>query len=79
MRVAAVISGLLSPVLGSLAKMQNVSSMTLRQRLSESGRLEGLRAQLLREQVLRGLLGEPAPGADDGADEDEQTESGSSA
>lgn len=66
-------------VLGSLAKMQNVSSMTLRQRLSESGRLEGLRAQLLRDQVLRELLGEPAPGAAEGTGEDQQTESGSSA
>lgn len=62
-------------VLSSLAKMQNVSSSTLRQRLSESGRLEGLRAQLLREQTLRQLLGETEQPVDEG----EQTESGSSA
>jgi FKBP-type peptidyl-prolyl cis-trans isomerase (trigger factor) len=54
--------------LAMAASQQNVSSMALRQRLTEDGRLEGLRAQLLRDQTLQHLLGE----TDD--DEDESTE-----
>ncbi len=45
-------------VLSSLAAPQKMSSLALRQQLSESGRLESLRAQMLREQTVRFLLGE---------------------
>lgn len=54
--------------LAMAASQQNVSSMALRQRLTEDGRIEGLRAQLLRDQTLQHLLGE----TDD--DEEESTE-----
>ncbi len=45
-------------VLSALAAPQKQSSLALRQQLSESGRLEGLRAQMLREQTVRFLLGD---------------------
>ncbi len=49
-------------VLSALAAPQKTSSMALRQQLSESGRLESLRTQMLRDQTVRWLLGEEGPG-----------------
>ena len=46
--------------LSSIAAQQQQSSLMLRQQLSESGRLEPLRAQMLRSQTVRFLLGEDA-------------------
>ena len=69
--------------LAAAAQQQQQSSLMLRQQLSENGRLEPLRAQMLRAQTVRFLLGDPAPGdteAGDGAsDESEpvEAESGS--
>ena len=69
--------------LGSVAAQQNVSSLALRQRLAEDGRLEPLRAQLLREQTIAQLLGEEdevpesqgdADDDDDWDDDDEDSE-----
>ncbi|MEO1367040.1 MAG: hypothetical protein AAFX50_07655, partial [Acidobacteriota bacterium] len=58
--------------LASAAAQQNVSSLALRQRLAEDGRLEPLRAQLLREQTIGQLLGEEqASDADDDSDWDD--------
>ena len=44
--------------LAGAAAEQKMSSLTLRQRLAENGRLEPLRAQMLRAQTVRRLLGE---------------------
>ncbi|MEM9554303.1 MAG: trigger factor [Acidobacteriota bacterium] len=44
--------------LGAVASQQGTTSQALRQRLSEDGRIEALRAQLLRDQTLAHLLGE---------------------
>lgn len=44
--------------LGAAAAQQKTSSLALRQRLAEEGRLEGIRAQMLRDQTLSHLLGE---------------------
>lgn len=44
--------------LGLAASQQKTSSLALRQRLAEEGRLEGIRAQMLRDQTLAHLLGE---------------------
>lgn len=44
--------------LAAVAADQGTSSHALRQRLSEDGRIEGLRAQLLRDQTVAYLLGE---------------------
>lgn len=49
--------------LAMAAADQKVSSLALRQRLTEDGRIEGLRAQLLRDQTVQHLLGET--GGDD--------------
>ncbi len=50
--------------LGHLAAEQGQSTLALRHKLSETGRLESLRAELLRSQTLRQLLGEkPHPPA----------------
>ncbi|MEM1176833.1 MAG: trigger factor [Acidobacteriota bacterium] len=57
--------------LSSAAAQQNVSSLALRQRLSEDGRLEPLRAQLLREQTIAELLGEGDSVSDDEDDSDD--------
>ena len=48
--------------LAAAASAQKTSSLALRQRLAEEGRLEGIRAQMLRDQTLSHLLGEK-PGA----------------
>ncbi|MEM7352610.1 MAG: trigger factor [Acidobacteriota bacterium] len=53
------------------ASQQKLSSLALRQKLSESGRLEPLRAQMLRERTVRFLLGEDA---DEEAEAGEETE-----
>ena len=45
-------------VLSSIAAQQKRSSLAVRQELSENGRLEPLRAQMLRQQAVRLLLGE---------------------
>ncbi len=57
--------------LSAAASQQNESSLMLRQQLSENGRMEPLRAQMLRAQTVRFLLGddkseEDAPGDDPG-------------
>ncbi len=44
--------------LAAAASQQKTSSLALRQRLAEEGRLEGIRAQMLRDQTLSHLLGE---------------------
>ncbi len=44
--------------LAAAASSQKTNSLALRQRLAEEGRLEGIRAQMLRDQTLSGLLGE---------------------
>ncbi len=48
-------------LLATLAAQQETSTPALRAQLSENGRLEPLRAQLLREQTVRRLLGEDSP------------------
>ena len=58
-------------MLSALAAPQKLTSLALRQQLSESGRLEGLRSQMLREQTVRFLLGEKPPGADEAEEEAE--------
>lgn len=47
------------------AGQQGVSPFELRQRLSEDGRLEDLRGQMLRDQTVRTLLGEVSDDEDD--------------
>lgn len=49
-------------VLAHAASHQGVSTVELRQQLGQSGRLESLRGQLLREQTVRHLLQEEPPG-----------------
>lgn len=51
------------------AAQQKMSSLSLRQQLAENGRLEPLRAQMLRDQTLRFLLGDTP----DETEEDEDT------
>ena len=53
--------------LAAAAADQGASSHALRQRLSEDGRLESLRAQLLRNQTVAQLLGEEPDALDDDA------------
>ncbi|KAB2964727.1 MAG: trigger factor [Thermoanaerobaculia bacterium] len=53
--------------LALLARMQNVPTQALRQRLDQSGELAGLRARMRREKTVRFLLGEPAGAAPDAA------------
>lgn len=48
--------------LAAAASSQKTNSLALRQRLAEEGRLEGIRAQMLRDQTLSGLLGEKNEG-----------------
>lgn len=55
--------------LTAAASQQKTSSMALRQRLAEDGRLEGLRSQMLRDQTLSHLLGEN-PDADEASELD---------
>jgi len=50
-------------VLKRMAQQQNRSSLSIRQELSEGGRLQGLRADLLAQQTVRHLLGEDVPAA----------------
>ncbi len=59
--------------LARLAKAQGQSTARLRQALDRDGRLQQLRAQLLRERALKRLLGEDPTtgGADDGASREE--------
>lgn len=47
--------------LAAAASQQKVSSLALRQRLAEDGRLEGIRGQMLRDQTMAYLLGEAPP------------------
>ncbi len=62
--------------LAGLAAHQKVSSLSLRQKLSDSGRLESLRADLLRQRTVRHLLGEDiSPESEsDQADQADQAE-----
>ena len=60
--------------LSAAAAQQQQSSLMLRQQLSESGRLEPLRAQMLRSQTVRFLLGEDS--SEDEAAEDGATDGG---
>lgn len=53
------------------AAERRMSSQVLRQQLSENGRLEPLRAQLLRDQTVRHLLGEGGADADEAQDGEE--------
>ena len=46
-------------ILSEVAKSQQMSTRALRQALERDDRLEGFRAQVLRERALRQLLGEP--------------------
>lgn len=55
-------------LLSSIAAQQNQSSLALRQQLAENGRLEPLRAQMLRQQTVRFLLGEESTDADSAED-----------
>lgn len=50
--------GFFETFLSAAASQQKVSSLALRQRLAEEGRLEGIRAQMLRDQTLAHMLGE---------------------
>ncbi|MCP3958154.1 MAG: trigger factor [bacterium] len=50
--------------LSVIAAQQKMTSLALRQQLSESGRLEPLRAQMLRERTVQFLLGEDKPEAE---------------
>lgn len=59
--------------LAGLAAQRQQSTFALRQQLSENGRIEGLRQQLLREQTIRHLLGS------DPVAEDEETPAASGA
>ncbi len=66
-------------VLASIAARQQQSSLAVRQQLAESGRLEGLRAEMLRQRTIRFLLGEDPPGDDTAGDsEDAVTEDSAS-
>ncbi len=56
--------------LSAAAAQQQQSSLMLRQQLSENGRLEPLRAQMLRAQTVRFLLGDDEADDDDDADDD---------
>ncbi|MCG8459657.1 MAG: hypothetical protein MI919_25535, partial [Holophagales bacterium] len=56
--------------LASAARSQGTSSLALRQRLSEDGRLESLRSDLLRSQTISHLLGdEPSPEGEQAAED----------
>ena len=63
-------------VLGSIAREQKKSSLTVRQELDAAGRLGLLRADILERQVLRQLVdGDPDPAEDgDGATDEAQDE-----
>ena len=50
--------------LARAAAEQQTTSLALRQRLSENGQMEALRADMLRQQTLRHLLGEDEPDTD---------------
>ncbi len=70
--------------LSAAAAQQQQPSLMLRQQLSESGRLEPLRAQMLRAQTVRFLLGDTAEGdtaesADDASDANTASATASSA
>ncbi len=54
--------------LAAAASSQKTSSLALRQRLAEDGRLEGIRSQMLRDQTLEHLLGEKAGAEGEAAD-----------
>lgn len=64
-------------LLAAIAEDQGTNSLAVRQRLAEDGRLEPLRAQLLRDQTVAHLLGEDVEeekqdeAADDAGDEEE--------
>lgn len=62
--------------LASVASQQGISTVELRQQLSQAGRIEGLRGQLLRDQTLRHLLreDEPEDGQQDGPQGDSATD-----
>lgn len=61
--------------LARVAEDQNTNSLAVRQRLAEDGRLEPLRAQMLRDQTVGILLGED-PSSEEG-DDGEKTDGGS--
>ncbi len=58
--------------LAAAAADQRTSSLALRQRLDQDGRLETLRSQLLREQTIGHLLGELGDEAEDSETESEE-------
>jgi trigger factor len=66
-------------LLGQLAAAQGQSAFVLRQQLSDSGRLEDLRSQVLREHTLKHLLGELPAGDEAGETEEASAEDGDSA
>ncbi|MEL7060654.1 MAG: trigger factor [Acidobacteriota bacterium] len=51
-------------ILGAVATQQRTTSHALRQQLAEEGRLEDLRASVLRDQVVADLLGEESSSED---------------
>jgi len=57
--------------LAAAAAQQQQTSLALRQQLSESGRLEPLRAEMLREQTKRHLLGEDPSETDESSTDSE--------
>ena len=57
--------------LSRAAAEQQTSSLELRQRLSENGQMEALRADMLRQQTLRHLLGDDDDPDDDDPDDDD--------
>ncbi len=59
-------------LLASFAAQQGRSTLALRQELSENGRLTLLRGQLRRDEVVKTLLGEVEPPADDESAESNQ-------
>lgn len=64
--------------LAMAAAERRMSSQVLRQQLSENGRLEPLRAKLLRDQTVRHLLGEDSQDADS-QDEDSKDQAAAAA
>ncbi|MEM1202216.1 MAG: trigger factor [Acidobacteriota bacterium] len=60
--------------LGAAAAQQGLSSLALRQRLSENGQIDGLRGQMLRDQTLSQLLGEREASDDEGTETDDDND-----
>lgn len=59
--------------LSSIASQQGTTPLAVRQHLSENGRIDQLRADLLREQTVRALLGDGEP---EDRDEEPQADAG---